>query len=80
MADTQTEQSKKEKSNMDKLFLKVDARGYVQILSEKGQPTGCHLNGFGWTNAQVNGDTFVATNAQGYTYLFDKRGNIIRSL
>jgi hypothetical protein len=38
------------------------------------------LNGFGWTNIQVNGDTFMATNPQGYTYLFDKNGNMIRSI
>ena len=68
------------RTNMSKIYVKTDAKGYVSILSEKGQPTGSHLNGFGWTNIQVNGDTFMATNAQGYTYLFDKNGNMIRSI
>jgi hypothetical protein len=63
---------------MSKIYVKSDVSGHVTILSEKGQPTGNHLNGTGWTNIQVNNDTFMATNAQGYTYLFDKNGNIIR--
>ena len=54
---------------MSKIFVKADSKGYVTILTEKGQPTGSHLNGTGWSNIQVNGDAFVATNSQGYTYL-----------
>lgn len=65
---------------MDKIFVKADSKGYVQIMTERGQPTGNHLNGSGWSNIQVNGDTFIATSSQGRTYLFDKNGNIIRCM
>lgn len=65
---------------MDKIFVKVDAQGYVSILDARGQPTGRHLNGTGWRNIQINGDTFVATSSMARTYLFNKDGNIIRCL
>lgn len=63
---------------MSKIYVKVEANGYVTILNERGQPTGAHLVGTGWHNIQINGDTIMATSSTNRTYLFDRNGNIIR--
>ena len=61
------------------IFVEID-NGYVRILNEQGQYNGVHLNGNDWVSAQVNGDTVFAIRKDGYKYLFDKNGNMIRNV
>lgn len=59
---------------MSTLFAKLDERGRVIVLNEKGQANGRTSVSSGYVGVQVNGETIAATTKTGKVEFLDKGG------